>query len=461
MAGDQTPERIISAPERPEPITFASVIMTPGSRLELTVSPESPGETQLLWLDFVVTAAGAPIADLRADIFRPKAPGELPIAPNPQPSTTSATSPSMWFFYQLDHAGTQEAAAAESPTVKTAWKDFMTQPTDARLQTAAEIFGRSHIVRAGSPFVDDAPWADSYLPEKDQKMIAKLEERSRALRANLKPPAWTDSMAEGGLPGSRFSGFRDATHGVQPIPRGVPALLNGGTTFKLGSPTTSGRADLGNWMATSPLVARTLVNRLWETYFPRPLVPWAAFRGEADPPLTEMKALDAMAARLVAQQPLQALAKDMLRTTAFKADWTNTANPTRAVWQPRPLSEQEIRDGLIALSGKMDPTLKGPSIRALDHSFRSLMTWRQPGEAGIKLTPETLKALCAHVATRIETEAGTNSGDRIRWFYRNWLGRLPTETELGDSLRALHETGETLTTWLQKKLGTEVVSVIE
>src|SRR6185436_9655924 len=77
---------------------------------------------------------------------------------------------------------------------------------------------------------------------------------------------------------------------VQP---GFPLVLGGGTA-------AATRSALADWLTTHPLVARVMVNRIWQHHFGRGLVPSSSEFGSHGQPPTNPELLDWLAGDFVA-----------------------------------------------------------------------------------------------------------------------------------------------------------------
>ncbi|QSA96435.1 DUF1549 and DUF1553 domain-containing protein [Methylococcus sp. EFPC2] len=138
--------------------------------------------------------------------------------------------------------------------------------------------------------------------------------------------------------------------------------------------TSSGRRTaLANWIASekNPLTARVFVNRVWEQYFGRGIVETVSDFGKAGTKPTNPELLDYLADNFVHNDwSVKKLHRDILlssvyrqssshREDAYKVDPDNNL---LAVFPRKRLEAEEIRDSLLAASGKLDEKLGGPSV---------------------------------------------------------------------------------------------------
>jgi hypothetical protein len=122
-------------------------------------------------------------------------------------------------------------------------------------------------------------------------------------------------------------------------------------------PARSGRRELAESFAASPLAARVLVNRAWHHVFGRGLVPTPDNFGRLGEPPSHPELLDHLASEFLADgASIKRLLRRLVTTRAFRAA------PMRR------LDAESIRDAMLALTGKLDGALGGPP--APGDSFR-------------------------------------------------------------------------------------------
>ncbi len=143
-----------------------------------------------------------------------------------------------------------------------------------------------------------------------------------------------------------------------------------------GAKTTFQRAALAKWI-TDPeagaghLLARVIVNRLWFYHFGEGLVRTPDdFGSQGDrPALPDL--LDWLAQKLIADGwKLKSIHKLILLSAVYQQD--SQPDETRAAidpenrlwWQRRPLrlDAEVLRDSILAVSGKLNPTMHGPGV---------------------------------------------------------------------------------------------------
>ena len=122
----------------------------------------------------------------------------------------------------------------------------------------------------------------------------------------------------------------------------------------------SGRRELAEWVAGHPLLARVMVNRIWEWHFGRGLVRSSNDFGTRGESPTHPELLDLLAARFVQSgYSVKAMHRLILHTAAYqRASATPAAGDPENRWlahfSRRRLTAEELRDSLLAVSGRLD-----------------------------------------------------------------------------------------------------------
>ena len=129
--------------------------------------------------------------------------------------------------------------------------------------------------------------------------------------------------------------------------------------------TGSGRRELADWITVDcrDLMARVIVNRVWQHHFGRGLVDTPNDFGRRGRPPTHPELLDYLAQRLMASRwSLKTLHREILLSQAYRrstaARIEDAAADPENVWYARfsrrPLSAEELRDTLLQLGGELD-----------------------------------------------------------------------------------------------------------
>ncbi|MEO7650598.1 MAG: DUF1549 and DUF1553 domain-containing protein, partial [Bryobacteraceae bacterium] len=155
-------------------------------------------------------------------------------------------------------------------------------------------------------------------------------------------------------------------------PRGFLRLLDGPdvTEYTQGS----GRLALARALVnpSNPLLARVMVNRIWQHHFGEGLVRTVDNFGRMGERPSHPELLDWLADRFVREGwSIKAIHRTMLLSAAYQMDSraseeANTRDPRNRLLSHMPvrrLDAESIRDSILAVSGMLDPAIHGPSIR--------------------------------------------------------------------------------------------------
>ena len=131
----------------------------------------------------------------------------------------------------------------------------------------------------------------------------------------------------------------------------------------------------------NPLTARVAVNRIWHHLFGRGLVPTPDNFGKLGEPAADPLAqalLDTLAVRFVAEGWS---VKQLVRGIVTSATWRMSSNRDSAAVEQDPrnllfhhfplrrLAGEAIRDKILAVSGRLDPTIGGPGVEVFLTNF--------------------------------------------------------------------------------------------
>jgi hypothetical protein len=137
-------------------------------------------------------------------------------------------------------------------------------------------------------------------------------------------------------------------------------------------PTTTEkpRLKLANWIVDpeNPLTARVMVNRIWQYHFGRGIVSTANDFGRMGGKPSHPELLDYLANQFIASGwQMKPLHRMILLSSAYRQS-SESPNERDAdnslLWKfsKRRLEAEEIRDSMLAISGKLNPKIGGPSI---------------------------------------------------------------------------------------------------
>ncbi len=246
----------------------------------------------------------------------------------------------------------------------------------------------------GTATDDDLKWVD-WLVRRDLVVnsrdltpaLGQLIDRYRAIETRLSNPRVVHSMADLG-PGYDFPLLRagNAKDPGDPVPRGYLSLIaEGSGRFHTSG---SGRLELAELItsAHNPLTARVIVNRVWHYVFGRGIVRTVDNFGRFGARPSHPELLDYLASWFVDNGWS---VKKLIRLLVLSETFQQSSRPDPAALQLDPINSrlhhysvrrlgaEAIRDAVLATSGRLDPTLLGPSIqpyRKVPTDYRKLQS---------------------------------------------------------------------------------------
>jgi hypothetical protein len=277
-------------------------------------------------------------------------------------------------------------------------------------------------------------------------------------------------------------------------PRRLPRIIAGDAPLSLGA-DRSGRREFAEWLTRpdNPLTARVMVNRVWAGHFGAGLVRSPDNFGRLGERPTHPELLDWLAAEFVANKwSLKHLHRLIVTSTAYRT--SSRSNPIAATIDPenrllshfgrRRLDAEEIRDGMLAVSGLLDRTAGGTLLKATPRQYVTSTASRNyegyatprrsvylpvvrsavydvfqtldfpdpsvPNGQRVATTVPTQALLLLNSALADQTAEAfakavlATEGDeaRVREAYRRAYGRAPTATELEKVLAYLKKSEE-------------------
>ncbi len=280
-------------------------------------------------------------------------------------------------------------------------------------------------------------------------------------------------------------------------PRSLPAAF--ASAKPITTKDSSGRYELARQMVdpANPLVARTFVNRVWHHVFGRGIVASVDNFGALGDRPTHPELLDQLAWQFVQEDgwSLKRLLKRLVLTDTFamasqpadtRSEELDPANALLHRMPVRRLEGEAIRDSLLTVSGRLNPTVYGPPVPVhltefivgrgrpeqsgpLDGDGRRsvytgvrrnflptlMQTFDAPtpfstvGKRNVSNVPAQSLALMNdpifHQQARVWAERllrelpGADASTRVRWLFESAYGRTPSEPETGACVEALPE----------------------
>ncbi len=138
--------------------------------------------------------------------------------------------------------------------------------------------------------------------------------------------------------------------------------------------TGSGRLELANWLASAnnPLIARVMVNRLWQHHFGAGLVATPDNFGQLGEKPSHPDLLDFLATRFIASGwSVKTMHRLMVLSSAYRqandvdavAEEKDSNNRLLHHMPIRQLEAEAVRDAMLAVAGDLNTAMYGPGVR--------------------------------------------------------------------------------------------------
>ena len=247
------------------------------------------------------------------------------------------------------------------------------------------------------------------------------------------------------------------------VPRRFLAILSGSNRepFRQGS----GRLELAQAITSSknPLVARVMVNRIWQHHFGAGLVKTPSDFGLRAEPPSHPELLDWLALRFIADGwSVKRMHRLILSSAVYQQQAAGSESPNRQLGANRDpdnrllgffplhrLEFEQIRDAMLGVSGELDLTLGGKSSELLDPGNKRRTVYALVDRQFLPGTFRTFDFANPdlHVAVRHETTVpqqalfflnGAFAGARARSLARQ-VGEGPAEARVQKLHRLLYQ----------------------
>lgn len=480
-------------------VSLESVAVEPGDYLQLAIFPKGEYSCDLTGIELEI----ASLADDKRTWSVAEIVDDVLDSGKGNPHRDAHGEPGVWHFLDLDttHGPKRADAGPNAPLAAwfataakvesgTATRDDLDQIA-RDLQSALDSLAAAP---ASNPPNNPAPLSgwfaelagdkgpfrsasrdESLLRAPAREQLASLAGELKQHKENTPPPIpYAMAASDGGSPGTKYAGFNDAAIHVRGrydrlgavVPRRFPQILAGRDQPAIAE--GSGRLQLARWIASEdhPLTARVMVNRIWQHHFGRGLVRAPGNFGKLGEKPTHPELLDYLASEFVrrgwsvkSMHRLMMLSATYQQSSSGEGE-TVAADADNRLWgrmELRRLEAESIRDSLLAISGRLDPSLGGRPTRELNSRRRTLylMTVRSD-KSGFPflfdmadpenivdertvstVAPQALFLLnnsfaleqIAPLVERILTEVGPGERERIELAYELLYGRPPREDE--------------------------------
>ncbi len=256
----------------------------------------------------------------------------------------------------------------------------LTPSGDSEFAVAAVVQGEKP---KDSPALEDVKYQPA---EKEDQRIPLDADKVRKfhLESRLVPAMWDGTTVSDFV----FVRGNPKTPGDPVAPRFLEALTGPASYATVGSGRDMLAAQMTNPQFT-PLVPRVMINRIWHHLFGRGIVPSVDNFGALGELPTHPELLDYLADLFVKDGWS---VKQLIRTLALSRAYamssaiepqSESADPKNELFHQanlRRLDAEVIRDSLLAVSGKLDPKMFGPSVPA--HLTPFLDGRGRPGQSG-------------------------------------------------------------------------------
>jgi mono/diheme cytochrome c family protein len=159
---------------------------------------------------------------------------------------------------------------------------------------------------------------------------------------------------------------------LEPVGPRPPSILVGSDTPELPADISRPRTELARWLVQQPLVARVYVNRLWQGHFSTGLVKTPNDFGLNGDRPSHPELLEWLAATFI-EQGWEAkrihreivLSQTYRQSSARRDKELEARDPeNRLLWRfpRRRLTAEELRDAMLAVSGRLNGEIGGPSV---------------------------------------------------------------------------------------------------
>ena len=252
--------------------------------------------------------------------------------------------------------------------------------------------------------------------QSDSAALAQLNRELKQLNQQLAeipefPSVWvgTRSATDAEGPFHVFVGGNPQRLGSEVTPSSLAVLASLPRTYRLTADRSEGerRLALADWITSpdNPLTPRVLANRVWHYHFGTGIVDTPNDLGYMGGRPTHPELLDWLAAQLIrADWKIKPLHRLIMLSETYQqsSEWDPQAaavdGDSRLLWRfpPRRLSAEEVRDTVLAVSGKLNRTMGGPGFRLYKYLQDNVSTYVPLDEFG----PETYRRSVYHQNAR-------------------------------------------------------------
>lgn len=201
--------------------------------------------------------------------------------------------------------------------------------------------------------------------------------KTRKMKNNYnRIPMPKNPMGEGELENTAILEGGDPFSPTVPVKPGVLSAVPGGLDYEIPETVGGRRTALANWIADpqNSLTARVMVNRIWQHHFGQGIASNPNSFGATGNKPTHPKLLDWLASEFVAKGwSIKEMHRLMMSSKAYRrstrhrdmatVEEKDPEKTSYAVFLPRRLAAEEIRDASLRVSGELNPEQGGIPIR--------------------------------------------------------------------------------------------------
>lgn len=227
----------------------------------------------------------------------------------------------------------------------------------------------------------------------DKERLAGLDKELARIDRELAaiPPLqtwWLGTRQDEAGPFQIFTGGNPQRKAAAVTPASLGVFSGTAPGYDLGAKSAEAerRVALAKWLTEpeNPLTPRVLANRLWHYHFGRGLVGTPSDFGYMGERPTHPELLDFLARQLHESgwhlKPLHRLilsSQTYQQSSAPRADAARIDGEAQLLWRfpPRRLSAEEVRDSVLAISGRLDLTMGGPGFKLYEYQQDNVATY--------------------------------------------------------------------------------------
>ncbi len=320
---------------------------------------------------------------------------------------TPATLKDVAASYQAEFAASAaeyaKAVAKWRRDVAKAMEDGLPGPDRPGFDVSHHRFFEDVYLDKKGPFYLDPKEASKTYPAELAARRAALAAEQDALKKSAPPePELAIGVTEGEPVQQKLFVRGDVYSEGEPVAKQFPVILAGESQQPIAK--GSGRLELANWLTDPkhPLVARVMVNRIWQWHFSDGLVRTSSNFGLLGERPSHPELLDWLANEFVAGGwSVKKMHKRIMLSAAYQQSSEITkeksekdaANRLLSRYSRRRLDVEEIRDAMLAIDGSMDWTVGGSLQKGIG-------TDGENSSDRLSVNPETLKRRTVYIPLR-------------------------------------------------------------